>query len=123
MTESFKKIICVDFDNVIHSYTSGWQRTDVISDPPVDGAIEWLCDLLNYGFEVCIYSSRSRFESGIQAMKEWLCAHGMALYINELKFPTQKPSAWLTIDDRAICFNGTFPTIDEIDNFKPWNKR
>ena len=119
----FKKTICVDFDGVLHSYTSGWQGADVVSDDPVDGAMEWLCDLLNYGFDVCIYSSRSGQEGGIQAMQEWLCAHGMALYIHELRFPVEKPPAHLTIDDRAICFEGVFPTMDEIDTFKPWNKR
>lgn len=40
----------------------------------------------------------------------------------KLKFPTKKPAAYLTIDDRAICFNGTFPTIEEMNNFKPWYK-
>jgi hypothetical protein len=124
MTESFKKTICVDFDGVLNSYTSGWQGADVVSDPPVDGAIEWLKDLIDYGFEVCIYSSRSKEYGGIQAMRYWLMMNQMEPYYrNQILFPTEKPSAWLTIDDRAICFNGTFPTIDEIDNFKPWNKR
>ncbi len=28
----------------------------------------------------------------------------------------------ISIDDRAICFNGTFPSIDSLLSFKPWNK-
>ena len=39
-------IICVDFDGVIHSYTSGWKGIDVIPDDPVPGAIEWLEEYL-----------------------------------------------------------------------------
>lgn len=131
-------IICVDFDGVIHSYSSGWKGVDIIPDDPVPGAIEWLMDHLPMpdgvcamadpykGPEVQIYSSRSKESAGIKAMKAWLIKHGMrSEYITEgiLKFPTQKPAAFLTIDDRAICFNGSFPTAQEMMSFKPWNKR
>lgn len=132
-------IICVDFDGVIHSYSSGWQGVDVIADDPVPGAIDWLMDHLQIpegmsamhsgdykGPEVQIYSSRSKDAAGVKAMKAWLIKHGMrSEYITEgiLKFPTQKPAAFLTIDDRAICFNGKFPTSEEMMAFKPWNKR
>lgn len=129
-------IICVDFDGVIHSYNSGWKGVDQIPDEPVPGAIEWLMAHLptpepighfgNYiGPEVQIYSSRSKESSGIKAMQEWLIKHGLPkAYITDgvLKFPTQKPPAFLTIDDRAICFNGKFPTAEEMMSFKPWNK-
>lgn len=54
-----KPTLCVDFDGVVHSYTSPWKGAAVISDPPVPGAIEWLLACLDY-FEVVIYSSRSR---------------------------------------------------------------
>jgi len=118
--------ILVDFDGVLHSYTSGWEGADVISDPPVPGAIEWLWGIggPDSGFEVCIYSSRSRQEGGIQAMKDWLREHGLDEdTLGRISFPTQKPAAFLTIDDRAICFEGRFPTLKEIANFKPWNRR
>ena len=42
--------------------------------------------------------------------------------IKEIKFPTKKPAAFLTIDDRAICFNGNFQDPKELLKFKPWNK-
>lgn len=130
-------IICVDFDGVIHSYTSGWKGVDIIPDGPVPGAIEWLMQHLpvpeglghmsDYkGPEVQIYSSRSKERAGVKAMKDWLVKHGLPWqYIGDdiLKFPTQKPPAFLTIDDRAICFNGKFPTEAEMMAFKPWNKR
>jgi hypothetical protein len=120
----FKKIICVDFDGVIHSYISGWQGADVVSDPPVDGAIQWLKAMMDHGFDVCIYSSRSKEDGGIKAMQYWLSMNRMEPYYrNRIQFPTEKPSAWLTIDDRAICFTGTFPTMQEMDEFKPWNKK
>jgi len=130
-------IICVDFDRVIHSYVSGWKGVSVIDDPPVDGAIAWLEDHLPIpecicaiapkykGPEVQIYSSRSKSWRGRRAMKKWLVKHGLHEgYIREgiLKFPSKKPPAFLTIDDRAICFNGVFPSDREMLDFKPWNK-
>lgn len=131
-------IICVDFDGVIHSYKSGWQGVGVISDEPVPGAIKWLEDHLQVPDAICamapvyngpvaqIYSARSKSWWGRRAMKKWLIEHGLhSAYITEgiLKFPSKKPAAFITIDDRAICFNGTFPTTEEIMSFKPWNKQ
>jgi len=131
-------IICVDFDGVIHSYKSGWKGVSEIPDDPVPGAIEWLMRHLptpdaicamapEYkGPEVQIYSSRSKSWFGRRAMKKWLVRHGLhPAYIREgiLKFPAKKPAAFLTIDDRAICFNGVFPTAEEMMKFKPWNKK
>ena len=43
--------------------------------------------------------------------------------MGELQFPTHKPPALLTIDDRAFQFKGEFPALDDIENFKPWNKQ
>jgi len=132
-------IICVDFDGVIHSYKSGWKGVSEIPDEPVTGAIEWLmkhlptpealggCMVPEYkGPEVQIYSSRSKSWFGRRAMKKWLIKHGLpSCYISDgiLKFPVKKPAAFLTIDDRAICFNGVFPTAKEMMSFRPWNKK
>lgn len=130
-------IICVDFDGVIHSYASGWKGADVIPDLPVEGAIEWLMAHLPVpdavgmapeykGPEVVIYSARSSQRGGIKAMKAWLIKHGLhPAYISDniLKFPETKPAAFLTLDDRAICFTGTFPTSAEMMGFKTWQKQ
>lgn len=136
--KKFQPIICVNFDGVIHSYTSGWQGVDVIPDEPVEGAIDWIRAHLPVPDAICamapeyegpivqIYSSRSKSWVGLRAMKKYLVKHGLErCYITEniLKFPTKKPAAFLTIDDRAICFNGTFPTSEEMLAFKPWNKK
>lgn len=113
------KKICVDFDGVIHSYTSGWRGAEIIPDPPVPGAIDWLRSLIaDERLYVMIYSSRSKEPGAIEAMRTWLQTNG--LDTNGLAFPVEKPGAFLTIDDRAICFRGKFPSKEEIHNFKTW---
>lgn len=127
-------ILCVDFDGVIHSYTSGWQGANVISDPPVPGALRWLWQCMEQ-FEVNIYSSRSSDYYGVRAMQEWLERYAneefdtttASRFMRLLHFPLAKPPAFLTIDDRAIQFNGDFTALvmhpSNLRKFKPWNKR
>jgi hypothetical protein len=127
-----KPILCVDFDGVIHSYTSGWKGAAEIPDPPVDGAIAFMLGALNH-FDVIIFSSRSNQAGGVAAMKRWLREHaGSCWYetpagpgLEDVRFVTEKPAAFLTIDDRAICFEGDWSALDPaaLLNFKPWNKR
>jgi len=121
---NYKKVICIDFDGVLHSYISGWKGEDVIVDPPTIGAIHWLRELLaSDEFEPVIYSSRSKHPAGVAAMMKALKDWGLPPdELGELKFPTQKPAAWLTIDDRCIQFSGVFPSLDVMSNYKPWNK-
>ncbi len=127
-----KLILCLDFDGVLHSYTSGWQGVDQIPDPPVEGAMEFLKTALE-SFDVQVYSSRSENqEHGIRAMQDWLLTNMLLelpfqhFEIKELfdsiKWPTTKPPAFVTIDDRAIQFTGEWPSVETLLAFKPWNK-
>lgn len=126
-----KRVLCIDFDGVLHSYTSGWQGATHIPDEPVPGAIEWLKELLNPSFasvlqspdfEVNISSSRSRYLFGRFAMKSWLRVHGLStIEVKSIRFPLFKPDAYIFIDDRCITFSGVFPTSDALLCFKPWN--
>ena len=122
---TYRKTICVDFDGVIHRYDSGWKGATEIPDPPVDGAFEWLTAMAQDNrFEVHIYSSRSKERDAIYAMKRWMTDHGFDREVlSHIQFPTQKPAAWMTIDDRAFCFEGDFPSADWLLRFRPWNKR
>ncbi len=134
-----KPILCLDFDGVIHSYTSGWQGANVIPDPPVPGAIDFIHRAAEQ-FNVQIFSSRSGQPGGRDAMKQWLfkwindhfdCGFAgdpkdfekaKVLY-DAIKFPTEKPSAMVTIDDRALTFTGAWPSIQSLREFQPWNKK
>lgn len=134
------KLLCLDFDGTLHSYSSGWQGADKIPDPPVPGAMEFLCDAMK-SFRVAIFSSRSHQAGGREAMQEWLYRH-LNEYGREcgedsddeldavtvrlmasIEWPDHKPPAHVTLDDRAITFTGKFPSIEELIAFVPWNKK
>jgi len=117
--DRIKRTLCLDFDGVIHSYTSGWQGADVIADQPVPGAREFVIAALEH-FDVAVFSSRSGQPGGIPAMTVWMRKHGFP--VDRVTFPTAKPAAWLTIDDRALMFTGVWPAMDELLEFRPWNK-
>lgn len=130
----FKPTICVDFDGVIHSYERGWQD-GVIYGTVVPGFFEW-AEQASKQFKLVIYSSRSKSDEGQKAMLGWLIFQRRAWResgglsgsdVLTFEFADQKPAAWLTIDDRAVCFNGdwTAPelTPEAMRSFKPWNAR
>lgn len=117
--------ICLDFDGVIHAYTSGWQGFENIPDPPVEGAFMAIISYLQAGLEVAVFSSRSHRPEAVNAMKMWFLEHGMPQDIlAKLVFPTEKPPAILYVDDRAWAFNGPgdFPSPTTVRQFQPWNK-
>jgi hypothetical protein len=127
-----KPILCLDFDGVIHSYTSGWQGADVIPDPPVDGAMDFIWEATEH-FTVAIFSSRTNQRGGLIAMQRWLREHFMQQFghrllaaedtYRDITWPVEKPPALVTLDDRALTFTGTWPSMEFIKAFKPWNKR
>jgi len=135
-----KPILCLDFDGVMHSYSSGWKGADVIPDPPVPGMVQFLERALEW-FDVQVFSSRSHQSGGTEAMSDWLRTHvtrhfdcefhtgapadfdrAMAI-LDAVTFATEKPAAFLSIDDRALTFNGEWPDPMSLRVFKPWNKR
>lgn len=124
-----KPILCLDFDGVCHAYTSGWQGADVIPDGVVPGLFEFLEDAARH-FNIQVFSSRSNQPGGIEAMRTWFEQQhrvwlGDKFTGNEtlpISYPTEKPSAFVTLDDRAITFTGQWPEMEFLRKFKPWNK-
>ena len=120
-------IICIDFDGVLHWYREGWKGATNVYDPPVPGAIQWLRTLIQDEELIpMIYSSRSKEQGAVEAMKTWLIEWGLLPQeLEKLAFPVSKPAAFLTIDDRAICFQGEFIDItpEQIKSFRPWYKK
>lgn len=132
-----KPILCIDFDGVLHSYVSGWKGAAVIPDPPVPGAIAFLYEATLH-FDVHVFSSRSHQKGGIEAMQAWI-TQWEATWLTEqrmldisrmypslllaIKWPIEKPAAFLTIDDRALTFTGEWPAMADLLAFRPWNKK
>lgn len=119
-----KPILCLDFDGVCHSYITPYTLDAVIPDPPVDGLFDFL-ERVTPHFRVAIYSSRSHTAEGRGAMVAWFRKWGPngrfeRLY---LEFPSTKPMARVSIDDRGITFNGTWPSVQELVEFTPWNRK
>jgi hypothetical protein len=126
-----RKPVWVAFDGVLHAYTSGWKGPANISDGPVPGAISWLMGMARH-FSVTIYSRRAKATEGLWAMKKALMAWGVGQgfgrqevdwMLARLHWDTDRSVTCLAIDTRAWQFNGEFPTIDEIQEFVPWEKR
>lgn len=117
-----KNTICLDFDGVVHSYTTKWQGAEIIPDPPVPGAFKFITDAIDAGFSVAIFSTRSKTVEGRNALLQWFINNGFP-GAHWLSFPEAKPPAIVYIDDRAFLFSGIFPPIESIKTFKTWQNK
>lgn len=129
-----KPILCIDFDGVLHGYQSGWQGVGKCPDPPVPGAAEFLYEAVKH-FRVMIHSSRSKSIRGRWAMQAYVREHldtwttfcpDLPTYdrvSDAIEWPWFKPPALITIDDRALTFDGSWPEIAALKAFRPWNKK
>lgn len=124
-----KRILCLDFDGVVHSYVSGWKGARNISDPPTPGALDFMGEALAAGWDVVIHSSRARYFGGISAMRAWLRKHAgnqwdtMGASLCDVRFTRWKPPATVTIDDRALQFEGAWFNLKALESFKPHKVR
>jgi aromatic ring-cleaving dioxygenase len=135
MSEKFRPILCVDFDGVVHSYDRGWYDSSIYGEATT-GFFEWL-ERVTGQFKVVIYSSRSKSAEGLAEMSLWLheqhrkwidaTQQPQPAPALDIEFTDRKPAAWLTIDDRAVCFAGKWdaPELqpEAMRAFKPWNAR
>lgn len=123
-----KPILCLDFDGVIHSYERGWQGGEIYGTV-TKGFWNWAIGAAKH-FSLVVYSSRSKHPFGIEQMqeflgREWRMSEFASSHwdMPEFEFAHEKPPAFLTIDDRAICFGGDWRSLppDTLRAFKPWN--
>lgn len=117
MSKTRSKIIVFDFDGVIHSYVSGWKGIDIIPDHPIEGIRETIAKVM-VDYKVIVVSSRCSETEGIAAICDWLRKYDIKVD----GVQKHKPPAFLTIDDRCICFTGINGLIEKINNFKPYRQ-
>lgn len=126
-----KPTICIDFDGVIHSYEYGWRNGEIYG-AVTKGFFEWAQEMVKH-FNLVVYSSRSKDIDERGKMYRWMhdrwnewmrASQNVTLHFDDFTFAHEKPSAFITIDDRCICFDGDWSkiTAESIFNFKPWNK-
>lgn len=128
-----KSTLCIDFDGVIHDYLNGWQDGVIYGDV-TPGFFEW-AEQAAQQFELVVYSSRSKTPEGINAMmlwldgqrRKWRIAGGMHEIEAPLdfKFASEKPPAFLTIDDRCIRFDGNWDLLSPciLAKYKTWSQK
>lgn len=114
------KTVVFDFDGVIHSYNSGWKGMGIISDPVVPGIKEAIDSLRCNNYNVIVVSTRCSSTEGAKAVEEYLKDNQITVD----GIMAEKPPAICYVDDRAICFDGNPQNLmEQIQNFKPWNKK
>jgi hypothetical protein len=119
--QTLKPQIALDFDGVVHQYTTKYTYPEVIPDPPVPGAFEFI-ETMSQHYDIVIFSSRCIDSRTRKAMRSWFIEHGLDIETtNQLDITRDKPACDIYIDDRAYCFTGKFPSLEFIRAFKPWN--
>lgn len=120
-----KPTLSLDFDGVIHAYRDGW-RQGQIYDSITPGFFKWANEAAKH-FKLVIHSSRAGRDFGADRIKTWLDLqmrdhwHGQRI---KFEITAMKPPAFITIDDRAITFNGDWSdprfAPSALLAFKPW---
>ena len=135
MTER-KPILCLDFDGVIHDYKEGWKNGEIYGNA-TPGFFAWALKAVDV-FQLVVYSSRSKDPDGGRQMREAIGKWSIdAIQSGEvpgstdwsrlfgvLQFASEKPPAFLTIDDRALTFVGSWGDFDPASllGFKTWTE-
>jgi hypothetical protein len=112
--------VALDFDGVLSDY-SGWRGHDAPLEAPVAGAIQAIRDYQDAGFEVVIYTTRADSVKSIARIIQWLKEWGLEYArVNKIDITSLKPPAIIYIDDLAFCFQGIFPSVKFVTDFKTW---
>ncbi len=112
------KVICLDFDGVIHKNSKGF-HDGTIYDDPIEGALESIKHLNhNLGYTLTIHTCKANpkrplvdGKTGIELVWGWLEKHNVAQYIKEVTYI--KPNAICYIDDKGVRFNNWAQCIED----------
>lgn len=122
--------IAIDFDNVIHSQTTPFEASHIIPDAPLPGAIKWLESLAAHGARIFLHTCRftqwhphgkgyraGDLDASKQAVVTWLRHHGLSAAAMEritLWAYVGKPYADVYVDDKAVGFDGTYLSVQDL---------
>lgn len=117
-----KKNIAIDFDGVIHKCSKGYYDGTVY-DEPIEGALESLKEIKKMGFNIIIFSCKSRSDrpsvngkSGTQMIWDWFERYGLKDLISDVV--SEKPRAICFIDDKGYRFENWKDTINFVERLK-----
>lgn len=117
--ESDAQNIAIDFDGVIHNFSKGWHDGTCYGEP-IPGSIEAIKSL-SQKFRVVIFTAKAKpsrplvnGKTGKQLVEEWLDKHGILQCISEIT--SEKPRAWLYIDDKGYRFLNWADTLSFVEN-------
>lgn len=126
--------ICVDFNGVMHDHRNAPKGIVLPDSPAIPGAIEWAIKASEH-YRLVFLSARfgAPGVDGFEARKAaalWLIAKGIDRsqithqpdFRGRYVIASVRPPCHITIDDRAWRFDGRFPTVEEIAEFRPWNR-
>jgi len=120
-----RPILCLDFDGVIHDAREGW-RDGEIYGPVTKGFFAW-AQQAEPLFRLLVFCDlRSSDQKLRDVMISWMFARAKeAKSTVDFEFPYEKPPAFLTIDNRALTFDGNWLNFDpaKLKNFKSWQER
>ncbi|MBO6086896.1 hypothetical protein J6P92_00940 [bacterium] len=110
----YTKKFLIDLDGVLNKY--GKEKFDENYIPEIrEGAKEFLKELSKEG-ELYLFTTRN-----LKLATKWLIDNKIDKYFKDVT--NVKISAYLHIDDRAVCFNGDYKkAIEDIKNFKAYWK-
>lgn len=111
--------IGVDLDGTLAEY-HGYVGPNHVGNL-LPGAKKWLEELVAAGHEVLIFTARGNEPEGLAATMAWIKAQGIEPLIKGVT-ASKLYSFDLFLDDRAVRFEGTYPSVDSIAAIRPWWK-
>lgn len=114
-----RPVLALDLDGVIHPNDSPWVNVYTLPDAPTVGAQEYVRYVQSSGWNVVVHTARANAPNADEAVRSWLRDWGFP----DLKVSHVKTNASCYLDDRALRFNGTWPTLRELEVASvPWNR-
>tara|TARA_A100001201_G_scaffold140327_1_gene133319 strand:- start:2895 stop:3302 length:408 start_codon:yes stop_codon:yes gene_type:complete len=114
------KNIAIDFDGVIHDCSKGYHDGTVYGDP-LPGAFESIKLLKQKGFNIVIFSCKSRSDRppvngkmGTEMVWDWFEKYNMKEFISDVV--AEKPRAICFIDDKGVRFQNWKQCLNDLKN-------